>query len=185
MMLRCSTFVALLIFCAPVMADSIDVNLNNNTAQFQYIAPVGYSEEGKAELHAGFLYDNKNNVLGDLGLLVMSDLSKSSNTSLGVGLKTVAALSGDFSLALALGGKIRSTPFANRRIGLVGLVYVAPKIVSFGGADFFVHGGVSVEYEIIKHAIAYVGYRNIRFGVENSPDMLDEKNAHLGVRISF
>lgn len=184
-MLRHSIFAALLIFCAPVMADSMDVNLNNNAAQFQYIAPVGYSEEGKAELHAGFLYDNNNNVLGDMGLLVMSDMDKSSGTSLGVGLKAVAALSGDFSMALALGGKIRSTPFPNRRIGLVGLIYAAPKIVSFGGADFFVHGGVSVEYEIIKHAIAYVGYRNIRFGVEHSPDMLDEKNAHLGVRISF
>lgn len=185
MMLRYSIFVALLVFCVPVMADSIDVNLNNNTAQFQYIAPVGYSEEGKAELHAGFLYDNNDNVLGDVGLLVMGDMGKSSDTSLGVGLKAVAALSGDFSVALALGGKIRFTPFANRRIGLVGLVYVAPKIVSFGGADFFVQGGISIEYEIIKHAVAYVGYRNLRFGVENRPDMLDEKNGHLGVRISF
>ncbi|MEQ1814357.1 MAG: YfaZ family outer membrane protein [Candidatus Nitrotoga sp.] len=184
-MLRHSVFVASLIFCAPVMADSLDVNLNNNAAQFQYIAPVGYSEEGKAELHAGFLYDNDNNVLGDTGLLVMSDMGKSSGTSLGVGLKAVAALSGDFSVALALGGKIRFTPPVNRRIGLVGLVYVAPKIVSFGGADFFVHGGISVEYEIIKHAVAYIGYRNIRFGVENRPDMLNEKNGHLGVRITF
>lgn len=184
-MLRRFIFITLMVFHAPAMADSIDVNLNNNVAQFQYLAPIGYSEEGKAEVHAGFLYDNDDHVLGDAGILIMNDVGNSSGTMLGVGGKVMAALRGDTSMVLALGGKVRIAPFADRRIGLTGLIYAAPKIVAFGGADYFLQGGVSVEYEIIKQAAVYVGYRSIRFGVKNGPDVLDEKSAHVGIRISF
>lgn len=184
-MLRRLIFIALLSVSAPVMADSIDVNLNNNVAQFQYIAPVGYSDGGKAEVHAGFLYDNDDNVLGDLGILVMNDVGNKSGTTLGVGVKGMATLRGNSSMVLALGGQARFTPFIDRRIGIAASVYAAPKIVAFGGADFFVQTGLNLEYEIMKQAVAYVGYRTIKFGVENGPDVINEKSANLGIRISF
>ena len=177
---------------ASALADALDVNLSNDVAEFQYIATMGNMGQGKSEGHAGFLYNDADNAMGDVGLLVMNTGDSAAIASLGVGIKAVAAkIERNNSMALAIGGQIRITPADDKKFGIVGQVYYAPDIVTFGDAENFVQTGVRVEYEIMQQAAVYVGYRKIKFDINVLPApvsavgvVLDE-GVHVGVRIAF
>ena len=174
------------------LADTADINLRDNSAQFQYISSLGRDPLGKTKFHAGVLYANHNNMLGDFGLLVQDELGDNApGFSVGVGIKAVVAkVTGDSTIvssttALALGGLVRYSPPATRRLGVVGEVYLSPNIVTFGDANRYVESNVRVEYEVIPQAVAYVGYRKIEFGLNNRPNAILDEGVNLGVRISF
>jgi len=174
------------------LADSVDINLRDTSAQFQYISSLGRDSLGKTKFHMGILYVNRNNMLGDFGLLVQDELGDNApGFSVGVGIKgLVAKVTGDSTTvsstsALALGGLVRYSPPATRRLGIVGEVYLSPNIVTFGDANRYIETNVRLEYEIIPQAVAYVGYRKIEFGINNRPYAILDEGVNLGVRISF
>jgi hypothetical protein len=174
------------------LADTIDINLSDTSAQFQYKSSLGRDALGKTEFHFGVLYVDKNNLLGDFGLLVKDEVgSKAPGFSVGVGIKgLVAKVKGDNpaasnASALALGGLVRYSPPATPRLGIVGQVYLSPNIVTFGDADRYVETGARIEYEVIPQAVAYLGYRRIEFGLKTQPDAMLDKGFNLGVRVSF
>ena len=180
---------SLLTASTTVLADAVDINLSNDVAQFQYLAPMGHIGQGKSEFHMGFLYNNSNDGLADAGIMVMNGDGSVSGVALGVGVKALTAtVDRNNSLALAIGGRVRFSPLADNRLGVVGQVHLAPDIVTFGDADRFVQTGVRLEYEILPQAVAYVGYRKIKFGNKEAapaPDELLDEGAHIGVRIAF
>jgi hypothetical protein len=175
------------------LADTVDINLRDNSAQFQYISSLGRDPLGKTKFHAGVLYVNSQNMLGDFGLVVQDELGDNApGFSVGVGIKgVVARVTGNNSTivnstsALALGGLIRYSPPDIKRLGVVGEVYLSPNIVTFGDANRYVETNLRVEYEVIPQAVAYVGYRKIKFGINNRPDAILDEGVNLGVRISF
>ena len=185
----CST---LAVFSTPALADSVDINLRDTSAQFQYISSLGTDPLGHTKFHAGILYVNRNNTLGDFGLMVQDELGDNApGFSVGVGVKgLVAKVTGDSPFvnrtsAIALGGLVRYSPPATQRLGIVGELYLSPNIVTFGDANRYVESNVRVEYEVIPQAVAYVGYRRIEFGLNNRPNVILDEGVNLGVRISF
>ena len=188
MLLRRIFILALSTLSTSVLADAIDINLSNDVAQLQYIAPTGHVGQGKSEFHMGFLYNDSNNVLGDAGLLVMNNGGDATDLSVGVGAKIlVVRIVNNNAVALALGGRVRYAPLSDKRLGLVGQLYFAPDIVTFGDADRYIQTGVDVEYEIMPQAVAYLGYRKIKIGIKTAfvPDARLDEGMHLGVRIAF
>lgn len=169
------------------LADTIDINLRDTSAQIQYSSSMGRDALGKTEFHMGVLYANKNNILGDLGILVKDDVgSNAPGFSVGVGMKgLVANTKGTNDSALALGGMMRYSPPAASRLGIIGLVYFSPKITTFGDADRYTETGVKLEFVIIPQAAVYLGYRRIQFGLKAAPDVILDDGVHVGVRISF
>jgi hypothetical protein len=175
------------------LADTVDINLRDTSAQFQYISSLGRDPLGKTKFHAGVLYVNRHNMLGDFGLVVQDELGDNApGFSVGVGIKGLAAkVTGNNSTivnntsALALGGLVRYSPPDTQRLGVVGEVYMSPNIVTFGDANRYVETNLRVEYEVIPQAVAYVGYRKIKFGINNRPDAILDEGVNLGVRISF
>lgn len=186
MLLRRIFVIAMLGSSPSVFADAIDINLSNDVAQIQYLAPMGQVGQGKSAFHAGFLYNDSNNGMGDIGLMVMTNAGES-DVSLGVGAKVVAVtMNSNHAMALALGGQIRIAPLPDKKFGIIGNAYLAPDIVAFGDADRYAETGVRVEYEILPQAAAYAGYRKIKFGAK--PFALDytlDEGVHIGVRIAF
>lgn len=185
----CSTLAA---FSTSALADSVDINLRDTSAQFQYISSLGTDPLGHTKFHAGILYVNRNNTLGDFGLMVQDELGDNApGFSVGVGVKgLVAKVTGDTPFvnrtsAIALGGLVRYSPPATQRLGIVGELYLSPNIVTFGDANRYVESNVRVEYEVIPQAVAYVGYRRIEFGLNNRPNVILDEGVNLGVRISF
>ena len=169
------------------LADTVDVNLRDTSAQIQYSASMGRDTLGKGELHAGVLYVDKNNLLGDLGLLVKDDVGGGApGVSVGVGIKGLMAKAmGNDATALALGGLVRYAPFSDSRFGIIGQLYFSPNIVTFGDADRYTETGVRFEYEIIPQAAVYLGYRRVNFGLKASSDVILDEGINVGVRIMF
>lgn len=190
MLLRSLVSVSLLALSANVLADAIDINLRDTSAQLQYKAPIGGTNMGKAEFGMGVIYTQKNNLLGEAGILVKDDIGGNApGVSAGVGLKVLSARIKPVNVnatALALGGMVRYSPPAERRLGFVGQLYLSPNIITFGGADRFLETGVRVEYEIIPQAQVYLGYRNISFNLKNAgKSSTFDEGVHVGVKMSF
>jgi hypothetical protein len=169
------------------MADTLDINLRDSSAQVQYKSSMGRDALGKTEFHVGVLFAKQNNTLGDAGVLVKDEVGSSvPGFSVGVGIKGLAAHTmGTNESALALGGMMRYSPPDAHRLGVVGLVYFSPNITTFGDADRFSETGIRVEYEVIPQAAAYLGYRKIRFGLNAAPNVILDEGIHVGVRLSF
>ena len=106
MLLRYMLAVSLLAVNSIAWADSIDVNLSNDVAQFQYLASSGRVGQGVSEFHMGFLYNNSSNAMVDVGLTVSNSDDRSSIATFGIGVKAIAATVGKNTnaVALALGG---------------------------------------------------------------------------------
>jgi YfaZ precursor len=192
MLLRRIVALSLLAVSTTAMADTIDFNLRDTSAQFQYKSSMDRDALGKTEFHLGILYVNKNNLLSDFGVLVKDELGDNApGFSVGVGIKgLVARVRGDNpttsnASALALGGLVRYSPPPIPRLGIVGQVYLSPSIVTFGDADRYVEIGAQMEYEVIPQSAVYLGYRRIGFGLKAKPYTILDEGFHLGVRISF
>ncbi len=175
----------------PALADTVDINLRDTSAQFQYISSLGRDPLGNTKFHVGVLYVNRNNMLGDFGLVVQDELGDNApGFSVGVGIKGVVAKVSNGPIdnnttAIALGGLVRYSPPATRRLGFVGEVYLSPNIVTFGDANRYIETNARMEYEVIPQAVAYIGYRRIQFGLNNQPNTVLDEGVNLGVRISF
>lgn len=175
------------VFSSVALADTIDINLRDSSAQIQYSASMGTNTLGKTQLHAGVIYVDQDNILGDLGILVKDEVGGSvPGLSVGMGAKVLAVtVQSRDAMALALGGQVRYSPTDVPRLGVVGQLYFSPNIVTFGDADRFIETGARVEYEVIPQAVAYIGYRKIKFGLEVGPDATLDEGFHVGVRMSF
>jgi hypothetical protein len=182
-------FVALSLLAAStsVLADTVDINLRDNSVQLQYAASVGRDSLGTSELHAGLLYTDKNDRFGDFGLVVKEAAGSSdSGITAGVGLKgVVASVNGNDALALALGGQVHYSLPAVPRLGIAGQLYFSPNIVTYRDAERFIEAGARLEYEVIPQAVVYLGYRRISFSLINKPDVILDVGFHAGVRIAF
>ncbi len=185
-------FSTLALVSTTALADSVDINLRDTSAQFQYISSLGRDPLGNTKFHAGVLYVNHNNMLGDFGLVVQDELGDNApGYSVGVGIKgIVAKVNGNGPVnnsasALALGGLVRYSPPSAQRLGIVGEIYWSPNIVTFGDANRYIETNARVEYEVIPQAVAYVGYRRISFGINTGPNETLDQGFNVGVRISF
>ena len=65
MLLRNYFALFLLTASTTILADTVDINLRDNSVQLQYAASVGRDSLGTSELHAGLLYTDKNDRFGD------------------------------------------------------------------------------------------------------------------------
>ncbi len=191
MLSRSIVALSLLALATTAMADTVDLNLRNSSAQFQYSAAMGREALGKTELHIGGLYsshaNNTKNTLGDFGIVVKDEVgSQVPGFSVGVGIKgLVAHTQGTNESGVAIGGLIRYSPPGMSRLGIVGQVYFAPNITTFGDADRYVESVARFEFDVIPTAAAYIGYRNIKFSLNNGPDVTLDEGAFIGVRMSF
>lgn len=199
--------VSMLCVSPAVLADSLDVNLNNNAAQFQFNMSASDFVEGNSELHGGVLYNDTNNMFVDAGMLVKggSEDSDSAGLSMGVGVKgvfgvvhtktttttatvpvttTTTDVTNTVS-AIGVGGQLVLALPTPTRVALVGEYYASPKIMSFADCERFNQAGIRVELEVSPQANVYVGYREIGFGVKNTGSVTLDKGTNVGVVMSF
>jgi hypothetical protein len=180
-------------FSTTAMADTIDLNLRDSSAQFQYISSMGHDALGKSVFHLGVLYADSHNVLADFGLFVKDELGGNApGFSVGVGIKGLAAkvtssdnITHNDASAVALGALVRYSPPSIPRFGVVGVAYLSPNILTFGDADRYVETQARMEFEVIPQSVIYLGYRNIYFGLKSQPDATLDEGTYIGVRISF
>jgi hypothetical protein len=170
-------------FSVPVLADSIDINLNNDSVQATYATAWR-----QAEFNAGFLSNtDQNDWVASMGLLASGEKQTGeTRTEAGLGGKVyVASVSNKDVLALGLGGQFSVHP-NNGPVGFGGYLYYAPDVITFMDGKKFWEWGVRAEFEVVKKtANIYVGYRKVRADLDNNSDVTVDSGAHVGVKISF
>ena len=173
-----------------VSARSIDINLSDDAAQFKYSSLIGGTTYGRSELTYGFLFNEDDVFLAELGLLVIDQAgSKSPGLELGVGPRAYFADTDNSSAdvaALGLGGQIRYKNLAVPRIVYTAEAFYAPSIVSFLDADSMYEFVIKLEYEILPTANVYIGYRDIEVDIKDVDQDVDlDENVMIGVKFKF
>ncbi len=187
MLLRCLVTLSLLAASSTSFAEALDINLRDKSAQLQYQFSKGSDALGKSDFHIGGLFTNDNNMFADFGILVKNEVGGNApGVSLGVGIKGLTARVKPNNIwALSVGGQARYSPPTDTRFGLVGEFYFSPNIVTFGDADRYYETGVRLEYAVTPRAVAYLGYRKIKFGLKSGVDTTLDDGGHIGVRVMF
>jgi hypothetical protein len=170
-------------FSGAVAADSIDVNLNNDSIQAVYARKLP-----TAEFSLGFLDNSdRHDWVASAGLLVFGDnRSAGTRTEVGVGGKIYYASVGNQNVyALGLGGQARVFP-NNGPIGIGGYVFYAPDIVTSGDGKQFWEAGARIEFEVVKNtASVYLGYRKVRAELEVGGHVTVDSGGNVGLQINF
>jgi hypothetical protein len=181
---------SLLAISSTASAQKLDINLGNKSARFIYSSLVGGSNFGRSEMSTGFLYNEDENSLLDIGLQVIDMAgSKTPGLELGVGPKFFYANfnKADTSAAgIALGGAMRLKLASAPRVNFGASAYYAPSITSTLDGNNFFEFGVRVGYELLPTATAYIGFRKIRIGLDKGKGTEDlDKTGMAGLKFSF
>lgn len=171
-----------------VNADSIDLNLNDDSIRFNYARFYG-----GAEIHFGGLYIEQDKPvdekdwIGNLGLTVGgSDYWGSSSIEGGLGgMIFGGSVADEDLLALGLGGYAKFFP-GNSIFGIGLHGYYAPEIVTGLDFDRYSEVGARLEFRLLENASVYIGYREIEVRHEDTETTLDvEEEVHGGIYLRF
>lgn len=184
----------LLMFSPLAQADSVDVNMNNTSAQFKLGLSASDIGDGNAELQGGVLYNDNNNLLAEAGLMAKGPEGGGEEGGAGPigggGLKVVAGTLQqpgvthnllDIALGVELGYALPSTV----PIAVVGHYFGSLKILSFADTERFSQHGVRLEVGASPKAKIYFGYREISFGIKGVSSLIFDMGTHVGMSISF
>lgn len=189
-MLRRIVAASLIMVGASAFADTLDINLSKDAAQFKYTLPSGIA--GKSDLFTSLTYNDVGDLMLDGGLMVLTEEGTVPGLSLGFGAKAVAASLDNIALSrkevagVALGTQVRYELPADRRFALVGEFHYAPGIISFGDLDHFTQGVARGEFAMSPLIQVYVGYRYSKFFMDKGfADSKVDNDVHIGMRLAF
>ncbi len=176
--------------CGAVMAQSIDFNLSDESAEAAFIGPINGTGFGRSSYDISLLYSDKDaddNWMTGLGFTVAGEAGADApGLEFGVGIKAyLLEVAKNDVVAIPLGGHIRyAPPRFSRFFAMVSLFY-APKIVTFNDGDDFLRTGVQLGYEILPQTDLYVGYRNVEVELKDGPDVTVDEAWHVGLKLTF
>ncbi|MFA6014902.1 MAG: YfaZ family outer membrane protein [Gallionellaceae bacterium] len=190
MLLRRVLSVSLLVLSPAVYADALDVNLRDDAAQFKFFTSAGIFIQGNSEFNVGFLYTDSKSNLANATLLVKAAEEAVPGLSIGIGVEGVyGTLNNDTmkkdGAAIAIGTEIGYTLPTMNQVAIIGDLFLSPKITSFANIDRFTQAGLRVEYSLSPQTSAYLGYRQIDFGIKNANTQTLDSGVMLGVKLSF
>lgn len=189
---------ALAAFAQCAAAEEFDLNISNDTVRGALSGPLSRVFSGvTGQYDAGLIYKKGDNgssdpkdtdlTLGHFGVLATGDVgAKGAEAGAGLGVRAVFADRGSATGgALALGGQFEVRMPGFERLGLSGYGYFAPNILSFSDVKNYSEYALDVEFEVVRKASVYAGYRRVNVKPEpNGPSNADD-GAHLGLRLSF
>jgi len=178
----------LLLATSAAKADTVDLNLNNDSVQLLYISPFT-SDAGLdgADLEVGFVYTEANDYLGIVGLGIKGEVgSGSPGLIAGVGIRGYGVGTSRADLgALAIGGLVQYSPPLLSRLGVVAQFYYSPEVLTFMDGKNLQSSELRIEYKVLTQAVVYIGYRNIDANLNGGGSLDVDDGGHLGLRFMF
>lgn len=86
--------------------------------------------------------------------------------------------------ALEFGGKVEVRIPNFERLGLSAYGWYGPDPASFGDVEDVFEVALALDYQILRDAAIYLGYRELSVDVGRGPE-LEEKGVHGGIRLNF
>ncbi len=169
-------------------ANQFDLALSKDTAAAEIIMDSSTVGSGGAAFSIGALFNDVDDVLGSLGLVVKGMPAGEQPYSFTLGGKLYFAhldKPDEEVPALALGGGISYIIPANMPISIGGDLFYAPGITTFNDGDDLLDLKFRFEVDVLPSATAFIGYRNVVLGLDQRPDYDVDENVHVGIRIEF
>lgn len=178
---------ALLGFSAAAGAQSIELNLNDESAELRYFTGMGQQGFGQGEWDVGLIYTEDNDVLFSGGAQVTGPIGTGlPGVTAGLGVRGYVTAGAEEDVAgVGIGGQVAFTPAAFDRLSFGVQAIYAPDITTFMDADHVFEVNARVGYAILPNALAYIGYRKIEVGLEEAGDVALDEGGHIGVKFSF
>lgn len=174
-----------LLMSSSVYSEEFTIQLGSESARFMYITEAFGQDFGRLEMEAGFLYNENNNKLVNVGLLVRGE-SVSVPLIVSIGARAYYAdLSPYTAGAIAIGGDLLLGPESWGGLGLGAYFYTAPGVVAFADAEDLTEYGAYLNYQITPQANIAFGYQRIDVSITNLPDVTFDKGAYFALNLSF
>ena len=176
-------------FSQSTIAETLDINLSDESAQFKYLQNINGTTEGRTELGFGILYNDDDNYLAEASFII-TDVAgtKAPGLEVGVGPKLYLAKHDKTDLdafSIGVGAQFRYKIPTVTRLNFTGAVFYAPGIVSFADAEDLTEIFVSIGYEVLPTADVYLGYRYINVDFDPVSDKTLDETALIGLSFSF
>lgn len=190
-MKRSLFFLGLLCATTLARAESLDINLSGQALRGAFAGPLSALFPRLNGLYEmGLLLgddDGRNLTQGHAGLLVTGDAgARQANVTAGLGGRVAVLDAEDVTAAaLALGGMVEMRLPAFNRIGAMAYVYGAPKASAFGDIEGYLEYAAGLDYQVLREASVYLGYRQLKLDGENFGTVSVDKGWHLGLRLNF
>lgn len=176
---------------AAAQAETLDINLSNKALRGSFSGPLSsvFPRVGGIYELGALIGDEDDRKVrqGHLGILVSGDAgARQANVTAGLGGR-IALLDAeqDSGGALALGGQLEARVPAFNRIGVIAYVYGAPRASAFGDLDGYLEYAAAVDYQVLREASIYVGYRQLKLDLEDFGTVTADTGLHLGLRLNF
>lgn len=191
MKLRVLAMCSMLFAVLPARAEILDLSLGENSVRAalsgalanvipnikgQYDTGVlvkPKTDEDYLQVHAGAL------ITGDAGARYLDVAA-----GLGARLLYIGA-DDDSGGGLALGGQVEGRLPEFNRLGFTGHAWYAPSASTFGEMDEYLELAAAVDYQVVREASVYLGYRNINIDTRERTDITVESGLRIGLRMNF
>ena len=182
---------ALTLASAAARAETIDLNLNDSVLHGDFSGPLNHliaGANGVYDVGGAFGRGDTHNLReGYVGALITGDAgARPANVTAGLGLRLVGlSLSGVSGGALGLGGQVEGRLPQYNRLGAFVYGYWAPGVASTGDLNGYAEYALSIDYQVIREASVYAGYRQIKIRGDNFPWSTVDTGFHFGLRLNF
>lgn len=176
---------------ATAHAETVDINLSSRAIRGELSGPLAnLFPRLRGQYSAGGLAGEKDAVNYNeafAGLLITGDAgARDANVTAGLGGRFVMLDIEQYTGgALALGGMIEARLPAFNRIGVIAYGYGAPRVSTFGDFDGYFEYAVALDYQLIREASIYAGYRQLRLNPEFGGTVTADTGFHGGIRLQF
>lgn len=183
-------------------AETVDFNIGPDSLRGFLSGPLSrLSGNLSGQYDAGFVYKEGEESSADpkdaelslahFGVLATGDVgARAAQAAAGLGARLIYAdrqLAGGSSSggALAFGGQFDLRMPGFERVGFTGYGWYAPEITSFSGVKSYNELALDVEFEVVRAAAVYVGYRLINLKPEAGGDSEADSSGHVGLKLNF
>lgn len=168
-------------------AADLELALSGDTASIEVLTDSESIGVGGADLSFGGFFNNDDDYMAEVGLLVEGRPAGDQPLSFGLGgkvlLGSIDTPDAGFS-AIALGGKVRYHIPSNTPMAFGADLFYAPDITTFSDAEGVTDMRVRFEVDVLPAATAFLGYRKLSADLGSSDYDLDD-NVHIGIRFQF
>lgn len=193
---------ALLALTGAAQAETLDFNIGPDSLRGFLSGPLAKISDGlTGQYDFGFIYkegddgstdpDDSKLKLAHAGVLATGDMGVSgADAKAGLGARVVYAdrsLAGASAsgLALAFGGQFNVRLPSFERVGFTGYGWYAPSITSFADIKNYSEAAFDVEFEVVRAAAVYVGYRLVNVKPDGGGSQQADSSAHVGLKLNF
>lgn len=181
-----------IVMASSAYAEGLVAMLSGDSARFFYSTQMWGQQAGPVELETGLMFNEDDNYLLNLGMMLRND-NLESPVIFSLGGRGYFASVNDPNttenhkvVALALGIEILLVPDNLNGLGVGFHYYYAPDILSGGDAESVTEFGLKLDYQLTPQANVFVGYQSITTDINNKGDDIDiEKGFMLGFGLRY